>query len=120
MPALNFKTRFAEAVEWGAKVETIRARRKRPIKVGDRLYLYTGQRTKSCRKLGEGRCHTIKSVCIWPDSIVIEGVKIPWGWHADCFARRDGFEDWPEMRDWFVGERGLPFRGVLIKWRKES
>jgi len=67
MPALNFKSRFAPAVELGlanplapgAKRCTIRATRKRPICPGDRLSLYTGMRTKACRKLGEAECRTV-------------------------------------------------------------
>jgi hypothetical protein len=37
----------------GLKRQTIRAIRKYPFKVGDKLYLYTGCRTKKVRKLGE-------------------------------------------------------------------
>jgi len=65
MPALNFQARFADAVERGDKTQTIRAPRKRPFKVGDNLYLYTGMRTKWCRKL-------LDAVCIGVDPIRIE------------------------------------------------
>ena len=51
MPALNFKKQFAEKVETGEKRQTVRAKRKRAFVVGDKLYLYTGMRTKYCRKL---------------------------------------------------------------------
>jgi hypothetical protein len=44
MPALDFQARFAPLVESGEKRQTIRKRRKRPIGVGQTLYLWTGQR----------------------------------------------------------------------------
>jgi hypothetical protein len=45
----------------GLKCQTIRVLRyykgkPNPVKVGDKLYLYTGLRTKKCRKLGEAIC----------------------------------------------------------------
>ena len=48
MPALNFQKRFADLVESGEKCQTIRKCSKdgRDPKVGDTLYLYTGQRPK--------------------------------------------------------------------------
>ena len=38
------------------KRQSIRAERKRPIKKDEKLYLYTGLRTKKTRKLGEAIC----------------------------------------------------------------
>lgn len=52
MPSFNFQASFAAAVESGQKTQTIRKTCR--AKVGDAAYLYTGQRTKQCRKLGEG------------------------------------------------------------------
>lgn len=54
MALLGFKSIFADAVERGEKRQTIRAERKRPIKVREKLYLYTGLGTKKCRKLWKG------------------------------------------------------------------
>lgn len=51
MPIINFKPEFAELVASGKKRQTIRAIRKRPFKAGDKLYLYTGLRTKEARNL---------------------------------------------------------------------
>lgn len=53
MPMFNFKKQFADSVESGEKRQTIRARRKNRPQVGQTAYLYTGARTKACRKLGE-------------------------------------------------------------------
>ncbi len=57
MPALNFKEYFVRKIKTGEKTQTIRPVHKRLIRVGDTLYLYTGQRTKKCRKLGEYVCN---------------------------------------------------------------
>ncbi len=32
------------------------------------------------------------------------------------FARKDGFDSWDEMLDFFKKLYGLPFEGVLITW----
>ena len=135
MPALNFQARFAAAVERGDKRQTIRKRRKdgRDPKSGDTLYLYTGMRTKACRKLGEVKCRTVQWIHIgkfdgertgFPEvSSLVDGSPV---WAPDfCrdplaaerrFARRDGFRTWQERSDWFEATHGLPFEGILIRW----
>ena len=50
MPAISFKV-FREKLENGTKRQTIRLARKRPIVVGDKLYLYWHQRQKDCRPI---------------------------------------------------------------------
>lgn len=50
MPILNF-TMFVDKVISGEKRQTIRKLRKRPFKVGDKLYLYAGLRTKEALNL---------------------------------------------------------------------
>ena len=42
MPALNFQRQFADAVRCGYKRQTIRAKRKHTIRIGDTLYLQMG------------------------------------------------------------------------------
>lgn len=113
MPALNFQKQFAGAVERGEKRQTIRAPRKdgRDPKPGDTLYLYTGMRTKACRKLGEVVCSGVLRVRI--------GLGGPEGSSMDeaiTFAQADGFRDWLAMRQWFERTHGLPFEGFLIQW----
>jgi len=129
MPAFNFSARFADLVESGKKRQTIRAERKRPFKVGDRAYLYTGMRTKKCRKLGEGRVVQVLEVVIdrerlqWetPNGEVADGIEVPApSALADDMARQDGFRDYTDMADWFEKTHGkthgLPFCGVLVRW----
>lgn len=117
MPALNFQKQFADKVESGEKRQTIRAMRKRPFKTGDKLYLYYGMRTKSCRKLGEAVCNSVEDVKICKNGVIyINGVGKWFSASYDKIAREDGFKDWNEMFNWFKKTHGLPFHGQLIKW----
>ena len=122
MPALNFQAQFATLVESGQKAQTIRAPRKdgRDPKRGDTLHLFTGMRTKACRRLGRAVCSHTYPVEIRRDVIVllppIGDVYRGGTWKADDFARKDGFADFDEMRDWFERTHGLPFTGRVIRW----
>lgn len=131
MPVLNFQARFAEIVRTGSKRQTIRARRKdfRNPKRGDRLYLYTGMRTKQCRKLGEARCLSVEGIQVLGDKPSGEYGVFTYdrNWPGrttekrhELLARNDGFESFDEMLDWFRKTHGLPFDGLLIRWGKVS
>lgn len=116
MVALNFSPQFAPLVEARIKLQTIR--RDRTVTPGQRLQLYTGQRTKACRKLV-----TPDPVCIVSTYVGLRANDITLGnvEHAprdfDAFARADGFPDYATMWKWF-SERydTLSFTGRLIKW----
>lgn len=141
MPALNFMKQFAGAVESGEKRQTIRAFRKdgRDVKAGDKLYLYTGMRTKGCRKLGEAVCVSVSRLQLLSRHAASGNVNLLYGAPAkrsgfDRFfiasskghgnsrgrftrlAKADGFSDIDEMVSWFEKTHGLPFEGLLIKW----
>ncbi len=123
MPALNFQAQFAQAVEDGAKRQTIRAFRKdkRDPKVGQTLYLYTGMRTKACRKLGEAECIDVVPLDLGPFGVQLDTAEGATLLRVPCpaltrFAQDDGFASWPEMAAWFDKVHGLPFRGLLIRW----
>ena len=117
MPALNFKTQFAPLVESGKKKQTIRQVRKHPIKVGDTLYLYTGMRTKQCRKLREVICTKISEITILASTLdaYMNGKYLRYsGFNA--LARKDGFYGATYFHAFFRKQYGLPFEGVLIEW----
>ncbi len=117
MPAYNFKKRFAEMVRVGDKTQTIRPKRKRPTKEGDDLYLYTGMRTKQCRKLLEARCVLVQDIEIGVGGICLDGqVMLSESPNADSFAEDDGFLDSDDMIDWFCSVYELPFKGEVIYW----
>ena len=115
MPALNFQKQFASAVELGQKSQTIRAPRKRPFQVGDTLYLYTGMRTKVCRKLGEVKCTGVWSIRIERNNLIVDDVPYKKG-ARNMVATQDGFDNFEGMADWFLKTHGLPFDGTLIQW----
>ena len=67
-------------MESGAKPCTIRAPRKRPIHVGDTLYLYTGMRTKACRRLCTVTCMAKLPILIDGESVVLAGRELTPDW----------------------------------------
>lgn len=122
MPALTFQKRFAAAVEAGRKRQTVRRARKRPIRPGDRLVLYTGMRTKHCRRLGKAVCRTVEPVLISANgAFVVPGeVRLsgrPLGAaELDEFIAADGFDSHLDFFDWFGRHYGQTFYGVVIRW----
>lgn len=126
MPILNFKERFVPHIESRRKKHTIRAKRKYPCKVGDKLYLYTGLRTKKAKKISVEECSMVQDIKFdtpYPDAEVI----LPWdvtvtidgiGLGADemeTLAYHDGFKDFAEMVSFWNGR--LPFEGDIIHWK---
>lgn len=117
MPLIGFKKRFAPLVESGKKRQTIRAKRRdgRNPHPGETLYLYTGLRTKGCRKIGEVTCLGVQEITIDPTDINLSGTWLNIA-GREAMARADGFKDFAEMRDFFDREHGIPFSGLLIQW----
>ena len=127
MPALNLKAQFAPLVADGRKLCTMR---RNPAPIGATAYLFTGMRTKSCKRLGSG---TIVH-CV-PVSLGRQQNGRPFGLlnkkkmtieELMDLAHQDGFADSGEMVDWFSAtygeesrnrEGGLDiFTGYLITW----
>jgi hypothetical protein len=129
MVAYNFKPQFAPLIASGQKCQTIRTLgKRRHARAGDTLQLYTGQRTRSCRKLLDTVCTEAIPIAMHPHKMdeVVTGLSIYLG-HAECaldaasvaaLAKADGFESISEFVD-FLRER-LPFEGMLIQWRPPS
>ena len=130
MPAYNFKAQFAPAVEAGQKLCTIRGR---AAVVGTKAYLYTGMRTKACRKLGQGtitRCEPIiigRDVDAFP-VVVIDDRKLRMAEVWDL-AKQDGFEDSEKFVDFFADSqvyKTMPggdiqiFAGFMITWELDK
>lgn len=118
MPALNFSPQFAAAVEAGQKTQSIRAPRKRPIRAGEWLALYTGQRRPECRKLGEAIVESVVGCTIYKSpGEFLRLAEFDPDLTLNEIARRDGFESPDAMQAWFAKTHGLPFSGHLIRWR---
>lgn len=119
MPALNFQAQFARLVECGLKRQTIRSTRRRRIVVGDRLYLYTGQRTRSCRKLGEADCVDTVPVIIFRGCLWLNGREICTFSMLHRIATDEGFDNIDALHAWFDEvhrSNEIPFCGDLIRW----
>ena len=124
MVAYSFKKQFGPPILAGTKAQTIRAERagrSRHARPGEMVQLYTGMRTRQCRKLGEARCLKVLPINIDIPSDVIRAGTI---WNRmpcdlDAFARQDGFSDWAEMRlFWRTEHPGIDlFVGVFIRWQ---
>ena len=114
MVAFNFRPEFVEQIETGSKVQTIRATKR--CEPGDRMQLYTGQRTRQCRMIAEKVCSVTDYVHLAPDGITLGNVtKHPPTW--DEFARLDGFADYGQMLTWFQRQYGSAhFIGTVHRW----
>lgn len=107
MPALNFQPRFAKMVENGTKRQTIRALRKdgRDPKLGDMIHLYTGMRTKKCRRLRTNYCTSVTPIHMTGNVIVMAmtSVQVDGKWLTQCELDSFDFASREEMRHWFFG-----------------
>lgn len=120
MPAYNFNSRFVSAIKSGKRVQTIRPNRKRNPRKGETLTLYTGQRTKQCEKI-------LTVVCVEVLPVELEaGFKMKLNGKSLNFleqqkiADADGFVNLYAFYNWFIEHYGLPFSGVMIKWRRSE
>lgn len=120
MVAYNFQAQFADDVASGRKRQTIRPNRKHNPEPGERLQLYTGQRTKACRKLCEPVCVQVSRVIIDQrmaiSMVEIGGDAIVTQEELDTFVQADGFASHIEFLAFFRKQYGPHFEGVLIKW----
>lgn len=117
MVAYNFQARFAGAVESGAKHVTIREiGKRRHVRVGERVQLYTGQRTRACRKLVEP-----DPVVTGVESITFHADQRVWldGWMTEAevefMARIDGFASASEFLAFHCPRAG-EIEKRLIEW----
>ncbi len=76
MALLGYQKRFAEEVMTGVKRNTIRMKRKHPIKPGETLYHYTGLRTKHSYKLLESKCLFVFEVTIENSDVLFDKSNI--------------------------------------------
>ncbi|NUQ86290.1 MAG: hypothetical protein HUU11_16415 [Anaerolineales bacterium] len=125
MPAYNFQRQFVKPILEGNKPHTIRRRRKRPTKVGDVLYMYTGLRTKKARLFAEAVCIDVVPVTIYPFRgevwMTVNDLPI-WmdGLEMRRLARRDGFESVSDFFEFFERYKKECLDDFEIIWWKPS
>lgn len=101
MVAYNFQPQFISKIESGQKHSTIRLPRKNGhAKVGDKVQLYVGMRTKNCRKI------IPDSMCVKRQQIRVAGYRFSYSQGATEYdiaqlATMEGFESVGEMMKWF-------------------
>lgn len=148
MVAYSFQKQFAEPILSGQKLQTIRAPRKRHARPGEMLQLYTGMRTRTCKKIAEKKCVAVIPVLLnfyqsgWvlvgesypfdsPPSKLINYQTlpdVPQGKYKfadkEDFAWRDGFESFEDMSAFWakhhdhIAETNY-FIGLVIGWWAE-
>lgn len=142
MNVLMIQPRFEDAVVSGRKPHSIRPPRSdgRPrARVGEPLSIrvWTGKPYRSQqREVARAVVTSVHEIEISDEAIWI------WNWRSKSpfrvslpdggcrtlldyaessrFARRDGFADAGELKDWFAATHGLPFTGALIRWRLDG
>ncbi len=118
MVAFNFKQDFAGKVLSGEKTSTIRKTKR--CKVGDKMQLYTGQRTKECKKLADAIC--VATARFFINEQILWRIENCEG--AFCNERalheKEGFKNIKEMMMFFVNQYGLPFEGYIHEWKITS
>jgi len=116
---LGFQKQFVDKILSGEKRQTIRAKRKYPIKVNDKLQLYYGLRTKQCKKIMDAICSSVLAITIKSNgAIFINDIMLLAGAY-DLLAMGDGFENYNEMYNWFCKNHNLNnenFIGNIICW----
>ena len=130
MVAYSFKKRFGPPILAGTKAQTIRAERagrSRHARPGELVQLYTGMRTRQCRRLGEARCLDVTPVRLQFGRQTVAAAwvgRLPMATALlDVFARADGFASIEDMRRFWWAEHPpadgdtLIFEGVLIRWQ---
>lgn len=132
MVAYSFHAMFEEPIVSLRKRQTIRGNRKRHVRPGEHMQLYTAMRTKYCRKL-----LLTDPVCldVTPIRLVIDAAHpqfLAAGWLGKCplnnleiqqLAWEDGFGGQAQqsarisMGVWWLDVHGAgSFEGVLIRW----
>lgn len=126
MNCFSFQTRFVEPILAGTKDQTIRASRKVPPKIGGPMHLFTGMRTKACKRIAAVTCTEILKIEISPFYFggyvqlrAANDLLASLRRESDllAFARRDGFGSWQELCDFWQKRHGaLLFRGEVYRW----
>lgn len=118
MVAFNFKPDFVTLIECGIKVQTIRGGLR--CGPGDKMQLFTGQRTKQCQRIGE-------AVCVESFPVMFRDTSFHTGRNqkvlqVSCpdelqkFAEADGFQNWDQCEAFFRDHYEFPFTGFVHRW----
>ena len=126
MAAYNFQKQFAPLIRAGTKTQTIRpVGKRRHARPGEPIQLYTGMRTRACRKIltDDPVCLAVSPIALdftAEPRIVVDGAAVEPS-QLDAFARADGFASLDEMREFFVGQYDAVAENMLlIRWGMQA
>ena len=111
-----FKPQFAELIECGKKLQTVRPVPVRMPSPGDTISLraWSGLPYRSKQRvLREATIFEVSPCDIYESAVYVNGKPE----HRHGFAVADGFTDYGELAEWFKNVHGLPFNGIVIKWK---
>lgn len=116
MVAFNFKPDFKPKIMARKKRSTIRSTKR--CELLDTMQLYTGQRTKKCKKMFDAYCIGIAPIEIHEKGWRIfskecEGLCII---HGMELHQQEGFDSIDQMVEFFRKEYGLPYKGWIHVW----
>lgn len=114
-----FKPQFADAVENGTKLQTVRPRPMRMPKPGDEISCraWTGKPYRSKQRiLRQSLITEVLPIQLFHESMYLNFHRVPADQREE-FAKSDGFGAFSEMVDWFSQTHGLPFDGIVIIWK---
>lgn len=123
MVAYSFKKQFADKIRSGEKRHTIRRNgRRRHARPGEMLQLYTGMRTKQCKKImADQQCELVVPVAIQVAASGIESIKLGGEPVDDMeeFAKSDGFEDLESMSAFWLEFHGVGLfdNASMVGWK---
>lgn len=120
---VNFSV-FIDKILSGEKRQTIRRAGPKwaKVKAGDKLTLYTGLRTKQCRKLGEAVVESITPITLSPCNAscgVYTALAVFWlnRWDLEDLAAADGFTSLDDFWNFFAAHYGSARTDmVVIRW----
>jgi hypothetical protein len=122
MALLGYQAWKTDKVASGECRQTIRARRKNRVKVGETLYHYRGLRTPAASKILESVCTETFELSL---QVTKDGRAALWSYPDETdmedVARRDGFSDLTAMTEWFLANHESTASGAMawfdvIRW----
>ena len=124
------KPQFKDLIKQGIKQHTIREDKNNRWKVGNSIQFWMGNPRNVHAKnkphqFGTGVCSRVETIRMdfampedWQEDVVYigENIKLKTLDELNALAVNDGFENWSQMKHWFVNQ-DMQFFGKIIFWK---
>ena len=124
------KPQFKDLIKQGIKQHTIREDKNNRWKVGNSIQFLMGNPRNVHAKnkphqFGTGVCSRVETIRMdfampedWQEDVVYigENIKLKTLDELNALAVNDGFENWSQMKHWFVNQ-DMQFFGKIIFWK---